>query len=127
MNEIDLPKEADPSKMNEEELQEFMAGYPTRAEMNKYLNNLYGTINSSFGMFQGYTVTALAITLIEVFAENNIKISPDEFVKEFFEQTVKLAEAGKESTRNPEELEQRITEMKNDMDQKAREVDISMF
>jgi hypothetical protein len=80
-----------------EENEAFMKASPTREEVNRYMNNLYMAVNNSFGMYQGYTIMALAMTIKDYFAKFNLEVDKDEFVKIFFEHNQQLLKEATEA------------------------------
>jgi len=80
-----------------EEQELFMKGTPNREEVNRYMNNLYMAVNNSFGMYQGYTIMAIATTMKEYFTKFNIEIDSEEFIKIFFEHNQKLLKEAAEA------------------------------
>lgn len=115
--------ELDPSKMNEEELKAFMNGTPSRDEVNRYLNNVYMTINNALGAMQGNAIAALSATVVSTMQEAGLKVDLEAFMKKF----------GEESIKNIEQIQKRITEDSAPQDtevaetEDAKEVDVSMF
>ena len=113
----------DITTMSKEELEVYMATSPDREEVNRYLNNLYMTINNSFGMFQGYMITSLAQAITEELAEKNITINKEEFVQRFFRINQDLMREALEGINSEEKS---IVEMRENKSS-DREVDVSMF
>ena len=112
-------------QMTEEQMQAFMEGSPSRQEVNKYMNNLYMTINGSFGMFQGYTVASIAMALKDTLAEHSITLDKDDFIKRFFEANQALLKEASESLNMSDETQ---APKPPDADASTdREVDISVF
>jgi hypothetical protein len=111
------------ANMSEEQLKTYMSTSPDREEVNRYLNNLYMTINNSFGMFQGYMITSLAQAITEELAEKNITIDKEAFIKRFFTINQDLMKQALESINAEEEEVSQIRDNKSS----SREVDVSMF
>jgi hypothetical protein len=115
--------ELDPSKMNEEELKAFMAVSPTRDEVNRYLNNVYLSINNAFAAMQGNSIAALSSTIVHVMQEAGMEVKLEDFMKKFTEESIK----------NMEDIQKRMTtpspdlEVVQDSAEEAKEVDVSMF
>jgi hypothetical protein len=76
--------------------EDFMAGNPTRDEVNKYMNNLFMMINNNFGVFQGYTVAALSATIVDFLKEMGSSIGIEEFTKRFAEHNTKIIKDAEE-------------------------------
>lgn len=113
--------------MSEEMTPEFMQGNPTREEVNKYMNNLFAAVQNSFGVFQGYTITALAKTITEKFEKVGLTVTPEEFLKEFSEHNAKIIQ---EAQQKLEELhKQAQTNMKAAQaePEEDTEVDVSVL
>ena len=109
--------------------EDFMAGNPTRDEVNKYMNNLFMMINNNFGVFQGYTVAALSATIVDFLKEMGSSTTIEEFTKRFTEHNTKIIK----------EAEEKMKEMQAHADKAAapaeapaeattsKEVDISVL
>jgi hypothetical protein len=109
--------------------EDFMAGNPTRDEVNKYMNNLFMMINNNFGVFQGYTVAALSATIVDFLKEMGSSVGLEEFTKRFGEHNTKIIK----------EAEEKMKEMQAHADKAAattvapteaatsKEVDISVL
>jgi hypothetical protein len=113
--------ELDPSKMSEEDLKNFMQSSPSREEVNKYLNNMFMSVNNSFGIFQGYMIASIGLTLKEYFEQTNVHFELEDFMKRFFEHNKKVIEQALEASKSnaaAEDAEDAST---------SKEVDISMF
>lgn len=76
--------------------EDFMAGNPTRDEVNKYMNNLFMMINNNFGVFQGYTVAALSATIVDFLKEMGSSTTIEEFTKRFAEHNTKIIKDAEE-------------------------------
>jgi len=113
--------ELDPSKMNEEEMREFMAAQPSREEVNKYMNNMFASINNSFGVFQGYTVAALGMTTISYLNDAGIEVTIEDFMAKFFENNKLVIEQASAAMKAAAEANQA------EQAEPAKEVDISIF
>ena len=110
--------------------EDFMAGHPTRDEVNKYMNNLFMMINNNFGIFQGYTVAALSATIVDYLKEMGSSLTLEDFTKRFSEHNTKIIK----------EAEEKMKEMQAHADKSAaaaateskpaasdKEVDISVL
>jgi hypothetical protein len=109
--------------------EDFMAGHPTRDEVNKYMNNLFMMINNNFGVFQGYTVAAISATIVDFLKEMGSSITTEDFTKRFTEHNAKIIK----------EAEEKMKEMQAHADKSAtvtpppkpaatdKEVDISVL
>jgi hypothetical protein len=113
--------ELDPSKMNEQEMKDFMAAQPSREEVNKYMNNMFASINNSFGVFQGYTVAALGLTTISYLKDAGVDVTLDQFMAKFFENNKAVIEQATATMQAAAEANQA------DGTEPAKEVDISIF
>jgi predicted HAD superfamily phosphohydrolase len=108
--------------------EDFMAGNPTRDEVNKYMNNLFMMINNNFGVFQGYTIAAISATIVDYLKEAGSSVTLQEFTERFSEHNAKVIK----------EAEERMKEMQAHADKAAapasqaqpvasKEVDISVL
>lgn len=113
--------ELDPSKMSEEEMKEFMAAQPSREEVNKYMNNMFASINNSFGVFQGYTVAALGMTTISYLKAAGVEVTIEDFMATFFENNKSVIEQATAAMKAAGEAAETAEA------EPAREVDISIF
>lgn len=98
-----------PENMTEEQMQEFLAEAPTRQEVNQYMNNLFMSINNSFGMYQGYLVASLVRTLVEEFAKHKIELNGEELLTKFAQHNQSLIkEAQAQLAKNAEKAAEEI-------------------
>ena len=124
MSEVDLSNEVDPSKMSEEDLKAFMSGHPTRDEVNRYLNNVYMSINNAFGAMQGNSIASLAATVVSTMQEAGLKVELETFMKKFADESIKNIE---QIQKKMSESAQQISEEQASQPEDAKEVDVSMF
>ena len=124
--EMNTENEVKP-EMSTEEMQAFMAGHPSRQEVNKYMNNLYMTINGSFGMFQGYTVAAFSMALKDILAEHSITIDKDDLIRRFFEANQALLKEAAEQLQIANADQAASPDGQSTESSTDREVDISVF
>lgn len=114
-----------PENMTEEEMKQFLDGNPTRQEVNQYMNNLFMSINNSFGMYQGYLVASLMRTLVEEFAKHKIELNGEELLTKFAQHNQSLVkEAQAQLAKN---AEQAAAEIKAAPADEPKTVNVEIF
>jgi hypothetical protein len=114
-----------PTQVNPES-EDFLKGSPTREELNNYLNNVFMAVTNNFGVFQGYTVAALAATITECLAPLGSKITPEEFSTKFAEHNAKIIKQAETQMKEMEKQAKAKTAAKVEPID-SKEIDISVF
>ncbi|NDB82109.1 MAG: hypothetical protein EB127_05110 [Alphaproteobacteria bacterium] len=110
--------------------EDFMAGTPTREEVNKYMNNLFMMINNNFGIFQGYTIAAISATMVDYLSALGSSVTLEEFTKTFSEHNTRIIKEAEEKMKAMQAEADSVakgTAAKSTVPVPDKEVDISML
>lgn len=115
------------SEMTPEQTQAFMAGSPSREEVNQYMNNLFIAVNNNFGVFQGYMINSLATITAEYLIKAGVNVTVKEFIDKFSEHNSAILKEAQDRMAKVEEEIKKNNPSSESTDATKKEIDISVL
>ena len=115
------------SEMTPEQTEAFMAGNPSREEVNQYMNNLFIAVNNNFGVFQGYMINSLATITTDYLVKAGVEVTVKEFIDKFSEHNASIIKEAQDRIAKVDEEVRKNSAPSAPADAMKKEIDISVL